>query len=338
MKQQSRGLRTAVIVLLLILLNAGIVIWRWVTQPLPLAGPSVTVLIETGTLPRAIAQRWVASGVQTDPRLLYAWFRFSGQASAIRAGSYELTSGMSAYDLLDMMVRGDVQMNSVRFVEGWTFTQLRAHLAQAPRLQHTTANMSEAEIMAALGQAGTAAEGQFFPDTYSYNAGSDDLAVLRRAHLAMREHLQAAWAQRAAESPLQTPEDTLILASIVEKETGRPSDRGLVAAVFLNRLRIGMPLQTDPTVIYGLGPSFDGNLRKRDLQTDTPYNTYVRTGLPPTPIAMPGLASLLATVQPASSKALYFVARGDGTSHFSETLSEHNRAVDRYQRRIGARQ
>ena len=186
--------------------------------------------------------------------------------------------------------------------------------------------------MAALGRPGVAPEGRFFPDTYTYGKGSSDLAVLRRALHAMDRHLEAAWAQRAPDLPLKSADEALVLASIVEKETGRPEDRALVAGVFANRLRVGMLLQTDPTVIYGMGEKFDGNLRRRDLVTDTPFNTYTRPGLPPTPIAMPGKASLLAAVQPADTRALYFVARGDGSSQFSETLPEHNRAVNRYQR------
>jgi UPF0755 protein len=187
--------------------------------------------------------------------------------------------------------------------------------------------------MAALGAPGIAPEGRFFPDTYSYAKGSSDLAVLQRAYAAMSRRIQAAWDERSPDAPLRSPDDLLTLASIVEKETGRAADRGLVAGVFLNRLRLGMPLQTDPTVIYGLGEAFDGNLRKRDLQADTPYNTYTRLGLPPTPIAMPGRDALWAVVKPAPTKALYFVARGDGSSEFSATLAEHNRAVDKYQRK-----
>ena len=187
--------------------------------------------------------------------------------------------------------------------------------------------------MAALGSPGLSPEGRFFPDTYSYAKGSSDLAVLRRAHAAMRKRVETAWSQREADSPLKSPDELLTLASIVEKETGRAEDRPMVASVFVNRLRLRMPLQTDPTVIYGLGERFDGNLRRKDLLADTPYNTYTRAGLPPTPIAMPGRDSLMAAIRPASSKALYFVARGDGTSQFSETLADHNRAVDKFQRK-----
>jgi UPF0755 protein len=227
-------------------------------------------------------------------------------------------------------------MESVRLIDGWTMRQWRAALGQAPYLKHQTAGMTDDELMAAIGAAGVPAEGRFFPDTYRYGRGVSDITVLRRAHEAMRRRLQAAWEQRAAGLPLETADQALTLASIVEKETGQAGDRGLIAGVFVNRLRIGMPLQTDPTVIYGLGESFDGNLRRVDLQTDTAYNTYTRRGLPPTPIAMPGAQSLAAALQPQSTKALYFVARGDGSSAFSETLAEHNRAVNQYQR--GGRQ
>ena len=223
-------------------------------------------------------------------------------------------------------------MATVRLQEGWTFRQFRAELARAEALKPSTANLSDAEVMVAIGAPGQFPEGRFYPDTYAYSKGSADLAVLKRAHHAMKTRLDAAWAERAGDSPLRDAEDALRLASIVEKETGAAADRGRVAGVFANRLRIGMPLQTDPTVIYGLGAAFDGNLRKRDLQTDTPYNSYTRGGLPPTPIAMPGKASLLAAVRPDPTNALYFVARGDGSSEFSETLVEHNRAVNKYQR------
>jgi UPF0755 protein len=218
-------------------------------------------------------------------------------------------------------------------VEGWNFRQVRAALAKAEQLRPDTVGESDAALMTRLGRPGIHPEGRFFPDTYTYSKGSSDVAVLQRAMRAMDRKLEAAWATRSADSPLKTSEEALILASIVEKETGQARDRADVAAVFTNRLRIGMPLQTDPTVIYGLGASFDGNLRKKDLQTDTPWNTYTRSGLPPTPISMPGKAALLAVMQPARSKALYFVSRGDGSSQFSTSLDEHNRAVNRYQRR-----
>ena len=304
----------------------------WLQRPLELKHDAVELSIEPGTPPREVAQGWVQAGVVTQPRLLYEWFRWSGQSRAIRAGSYEIERGVTPRTMLDKMVRGDEVLATVRLIEGWTFRQFRAELARAPNLKQALAGLSDEALMAAIGAAGVKPEGRFFPDTYAYSKGASDRLVLRRAYAAMQRRLEAAWAERSAELPLHSPDEALILASIVEKETGASEDRRKVAAVFLNRLRAGMPLQTDPTVIYGLGAAFDGNLRKRDLQRDTPYNTYLRAGLPPTPIAMPGRASLLAAVQPDPTRALYFVSRGDGSSEFSDSLPQHNRAVDKYQR------
>ena len=328
----SRWLLWAVGMLLLLCALAAASVWWWLDRPLPLAGPSVELSIEPGTTPRDVAQGWVAAGVQAHPELLYQWFRWSGQARRIRAGSYEVEAGTTPRLLLAKMVQGDEALEKLRLGEGWTWRQVRAALAAAPSLKPLSQGLSEAQLMQALGDAATSAEGRFFPDTYAYSRGVSDLTVLRRAHAAMQRRLDAAWAQRGADTPLKSPEQALILASIVEKETGPKDDPGLIAAVFLNRLRIGMPLQTDPTVIYGLGEAFDGNLRKRDLQTDGAFNTYTRAGLPPTPIAMPGMASLQAVVKPTPSKALYFVSRGDGSSVFSDNLADHNRAVNKYQR------
>lgn len=306
--------------------------YRWVNAPLELATSPVDLSIESGSSARDVANAAVEAGVPLNPMLLYWWFRLSGDARQIKAGSYELEQGLSPRTLLRKLVRGEEALRSVTLVEGWTFRQVQDALRKADQLKPQTQGMSSDAIMQALEMPGVAAEGRFFPDTYTYAKGSSDLAVLRRAAHAMDKKLAAAWAQRGPQSSLQTAEQALILASIVEKETGKGSDRAMVSSVFNNRLRIGMRLQTDPTVIYGLGDSFDGNLRKKDLLTDTPWNTYTRVGLPPTPIAMPGKASLLAAVQPAPSKALYFVARGDGSSEFSATLDEHNRAVNKYQR------
>lgn len=335
MARRSVWSRLVVGVLGLLLLSSAslsVAIWSWLNRPLALAGASAELSIEPGTTPRDVAQAWVDAGVRTPPRLLYEWFRWSGKAKQIKAGSYEIDTGTSPRGLLAKMVQGDEQMERVRFIEGWTFKQLRATLAKAPKLKNTTEGMSDAQVMNALGQPNLPAEGRFFPDTYVYSRGVSDLTVLRRAHKALQLRLDQAWAERPTESPLKSPAELLTLASIIEKETGLAADRGLVAGVFINRLRIGMPLQTDPTVIYGLGDTFDGNLRKRDLLTDTPFNTYTRGGLPPTPIALPGMASLRAAVRPQATKALYFVARGDGTSVFSDNLADHNRAVNKYQR------
>lgn len=306
----------------------------WVHQPLKMKADSVDLPVEPGTTPRGIAQLVADAGVDVPPPLLYWWFRISGQDRQIRAGSYELERGVTPKTLLNILVRGEEATRSLVLVEGWNFRQVRAALAKADQLKPETVGESDEALMTRLGRPGVHPEGRFFPDTYTYSKGSTDVAVLQRAMRAMDRQLDAAWTARAPNLPLKTANDALILASIVEKETGKPADRPEIAAVFVNRLRIGMPLQTDPTVIYGLGASFDGNLRKKDLQTDSPWNTYMRGGLPPTPIAMPGKAALLAAVQPAQSKSLYFVSRGDGSSHFSSSLDEHNRAVNRYQRGI----
>ena len=323
--------RLLLLVLLAAAAAAGGVAW-WLNQPLALAADSVELSIEQGELPREIAQGWVHAGVQAPPWALYHWFRWSGDAKRIRAGSYEIGVGTTPRELLRKMVRGDETLATVRLIEGWTFRQFRAELAKADSLKPASAGMSDAQIMEAIGSPGQAPEGRFYPDTYAYSKGSPDLAVLKRAHRAMQQRVEEAWAARSSDLPLKTADEALILASIVEKETGAAAERGRIAAVFTNRLRVGMPLQTDPTVIYGLGEAFDGNLRKRDLLADTPFNTYTRPGLPPTPIAMPGAASLRAAVRPDASKALYFVSRGNGTSEFSDTLAEHNRAVNKYQR------
>ncbi len=317
--------------LLLALACCGAAAW-WLYQPLELRQSPLELEIEHGTTPRGVAQEIVSAGVRTDAQLLYWWFRLSGQDRQIKAGNYELEHGLTPYSLLQKLARGEESLQVLTLVEGWNWRQVRTALAREQGLRQDSAPLSDAALMERLGRPGVAPEGRFFPDTYTYAKGSSDLALLRRALHAMDRHLEASWAQRASDTPLQSAEQALILASIVEKETGRASDRAQIAGVFSNRLRIGMLLQTDPTVIYGLGEKFDGNLRKKDLQTDTPWNTYTRPGLPPTPIAMPGKAALMAAVQPEKTKALYFVAKGDGSSHFSASLEEHNRAVNRYQR------
>ncbi len=299
------------------------------------ASPSVQVLdlaIEPGTTPKGVAQAIADAGSDVSPKLLRLWFRVSGQDRAIKAGSYELTSEMSPRGVLNMLARGEETLRTVTLVEGWTFKQFKQALAKSDNLKVTTQGMSDVEIMAQLGRPNLHPEGRFYPDTYTYAKGSTDLAVMQRALKAMDRHLAKVWNQKKANLVLALPDELLILASIVEKETGRASDRSHISAVFHNRLKMGMRLQTDPTVIYGLGDAFDGNLRRVDLRTDTPYNTYTRGGLPPTPIAMPGKAALLAAIDPAPSNAIYFVAKGDGTSHFSQSLNEHNNAVNKYQR------
>jgi UPF0755 protein len=304
----------------------------WLHLPLRMQQSVVDVSIAPGDSARKVAQRIQDAGVDAPAAWLYWTFRLSGEARLIKAGSYELEKSLTPLLLLRKLVEGDQALRRVTLVEGWSFKQVRQALQQADHLQPLTAAMTDAEVMQALGRPGVLPDGRFFPDTYIYPKGSDDLAVLRQAMSAMDEKMAQVWARRNPATPLTSPEQMLILASIVEKETGLRSDQAMIAGVFSNRLRIGMRLQTDPTVIYGLGTEFDGNLRRIHLQTDTPYNTYTRPGLPPGPIALPGEAALLAAVQPATTDALYFVARGDGTSQFSASLDEHNRAVNRYQR------
>ncbi len=306
----------------------------WLHAPmllkLPAGAQALDLEIEPGTRAMTVAELIVASGADVSAPLLKTWFRVSGQARQIKAGSYEITLGTTPRRLLNMLVRGEEALKSVTIVEGWNFSQVRAALEKAEQLTPDSIGLQPDLIMEKLEKPGLHAEGRFFPDTYTYAKGSSDLAVLKRAAKAMDKRLDAAWALRSPDTPLKSRDEALILASIIEKETGKPTDRAQIAGVFTNRLHINMRLQTDPTVIYGLGDAFDGNLRKRDLLADTPYNTYTRGGLPPTPIAMPGKAALLAAVQPAPTKALYFVARGDGTSQFSANLDDHNRAVNKY--------
>jgi UPF0755 protein len=330
-----RRVFTSLLIMLLaaLLLGFGSALW-WLHEPMALRlQPGNTVIdleIEPGTSANGVAETVVASGADVPVLMLQAWFRFSGQDRLIKAGSYELVAGTTPRKLLSMLVRGEETLKSVTLVEGWTFTQVRAALQKAEQLAPDTIGLGPEIIMEKLGKPGIHPEGRFFPDTYTYAKGASDLAVLKRAARAMDRRLDAAWKLRSPDTPLKSPEQALILASIVEKETGKSADRAQIGGVFSNRLRLGMPLQTDPTVIYGLGLQFDGNLRRRDLQADTPYNTYTRPGLPPTPIAMPGRAALLAAVQPAPTKALYFVSRGDGSSEFSADLDQHNRAVNKY--------
>jgi UPF0755 protein len=280
-----------------------------------------------------ISRSLAAQGLIVSPWTFSLVARFLGQGEKLQAGVYEIRPGTTPIELLDRMVRGDSQQDRITFIEGWTFRQVRAVLDRTQTLRHDTFGLEDQEILERLGAIERHAEGLFFPDTYQFTMGTSDLQILRAAYGRMRARLERAWAARKPGLPFTSPYDALVLASVVEKETGRADDRPAVAAVFLNRLRIGMRLQSDPTVIYGLGEKFDGNLRRRDLEADTPYNTYVRNGLPPTPIALPGAAALDAVLNPIDHKALYFVARGNGTSEFSNNLDDHNRAVARYQKR-----
>ena len=307
----------------------------WAHRPIALAGGEAReVTIAPGSSVRGIGAQFEAAGVPLEPLLLAALARLENRATKLQAGTYAVTAELTPETILDKLQSGDVVRIALVVPEGWTFAQLRKAVAASRDLRQTTATLSDRDLMNAIGASIVEPEGQFFPDTYQFVRGTTDLEVLRRAYRMQLKRLTDAWAGRAAGLPLATPYEALILASIVEKETGRAEDRPQVAAVFINRLRQGMMLQTDPTVIYGMGVRFDGNLRRADLTTDTPYNTYVHAGLPPTPIALPGAAALAAVLNPPRSDALYFVARGDGSSVFSPNLVEHNRAVDQYQRRL----
>jgi len=287
--------------------------------------------IPPGTRFRAAARLLEESGVAVGRLQFELLARALGRTQDVKAGSYELGSAPTPLELLDKLTRGDVTQADVRFIEGWTFRQLRAALNENAFLRHDSQALSDAQLLQKLGAGEAHPEGLFFPDTYLFAKGTSDLNVLRRAYQAMQRRLAREWEARDPSVPYKTPYEALIMASIVEKETGRGEERDMIAGALVNRLKIGMLLQVDPTVIYGLGESFDGNLKKIHLQTDGPYNTYLRAGLPPTPIAATGLASLRAALRPAKTTAVYYVSRGDGTSQFSRTLEEHNRAVRKYQ-------
>jgi UPF0755 protein len=300
-------------------------------SPIDLPARTMDFTIKPGSSLRSATRQLVEAGLPLNEWEFILLARLNGASGTVKAGSYQVVEGVTPRLLIRKIVRGEYAQAEIVFPEGWTFRQMRELMGAHQDLKHDTAGLADAEIMQKLGEPGLVPEGMFFPDTYIFAKGSSDLAVLARARRAMKGQLEAAWATRDSGLAVADPYEALILASIVERETGRTSDRAMVAGVFGNRLRLKMKLQTDPTVIYGMGERFDGNLRKRDLARDTPFNTYTRMGLPPHPIAMPGLASILAVMHPAKTDALYFVSRGDGTSEFSRTLVEHNRAVAKYQ-------
>ena len=305
----------------------------WLSQPIIEEGQkAVEFTIAPGAGINGAAQQIADAGAPVNPVLFALLARGSGKGNRIKAGSYELKPGATPLRLLDQLVRGEFAQESLTIIEGWNFRQMRQAIADHKGLKHDTAALSNAELLAKLTTEFAAPEGLFFPDTYLFAKGASDMQIYRQAFTLMSKRLNEAWSKRDLSLPYKTPYDALIMASIVEKETGQKSERGMVAGVFVNRLKTGMLLQTDPTVIYGMGERYQGVIRKSDLLTDTPYNTYTRKGMPPTPIALPGAASLAAAMNPDKTEALYFVARGDGTSHFSSNLSEHNQAVNKYQR------
>ena len=316
---------------LIALVGAGGLAW-YGNRPLPIEPLPKTFDVVPGTNLRSLSTLLEREGVIGNAQVFWLLGRVLGKAGSLKVGVYILDRPLTPLELYAKIQRGDVSQAIVQFIEGWNWREVQAELAAQPMLKNDSAGMSEAAILQAIGAEETHIEGLLFPDTYFYAPQASDLTVLRRAYRRQHEKLMAAWETRAPGLPYRTPYEALIMASIVEKETGTAFERPKIAAVFLNRLRLGMRLQTDPTVIYGLGDRYDGNLHKVDLQRDTPYNTYTRAGLPPTPIAMPSEASILAALNPAKTDALYFVSRGDGTHVFSSTLEAHNRAVNRYQR------
>jgi UPF0755 protein len=330
----------SLLVLLVLLAGMALLAWRglaWEMDRPAASNTPVRIAVAPGASLRGTLLAIQQQGALRHARLIELYLRLHGPTPRLQSGTYEVAPHSTARELLDQLVNGRVVLESVTVVEGWTFAQMRAALDAHPAVAHQLRGLSAQQLMQELGHAGEAAEGRFFPDTYRFAAGTSDRRILERAYERMQTELEDDWNQRAPDLPLANADEALILASIIEKETGREDERPRVAAVFVNRLRQGMRLQSDPTVIYGLGESYDGHIHTRDLETDTPYNSYTRTGLPPTPIALPGAAALQATLHPADSDALYFVAtgNGDGTHHFSATLAEHDIALRAYLRKLG---
>jgi UPF0755 protein len=326
--------RLVFLTLFITLLFGGWMLY-FVSTPITLQDEVLEVDIRAGSSLRSISEQLVSQGVLSESLSFMILVRMMGKAGEVKAGNYLIENGTTPYDLFVTITSGKTTQASITFIEGWTFQQMRDAMMRNDSIKHITIAYTNEQILENIGATEGHPEGLFFPDTYFFSKGMTDQDILKRAYLAMQARLSEAWLQREAGLPYKTPYEALIMASIIEKETGRADERKTIAGVFTNRLRIGMRLQTDPTVIYGMGEGFDGNIRRKDLLTDTIYNTYTRAGLPPTPIAMPGLASIEAALHPAKTKALYFVGKGDGSHAFSSTLAEHNRAVVKYQLRRG---
>ncbi|WP_018151498.1 endolytic transglycosylase MltG [Leeia oryzae] len=329
----SRLLSRLAAILVLVAVIMGISTYTYLTTPLEIDTKTSEFTITAGSSVRSISEQLTQQGILPDAWRFTLLVRLSGQSKQIKAGSYALSTAPSPLQLLEKLTSGDVTESSITLIEGWTLSQILQSIQKHPDLQNDLGDLAPGHLASILGiPAEVNAEGIFFPDTYHFAKGSKASSVLKRAYGEMQKLLQQEWSAKADNLPVKTPYEALTLASLIEKETGVASDRPMISAVFNNRLKIGMRLQTDPSVIYGLGSQFNGNLTKAHLQTDTPYNTYTRAGLPPSPIAIPSLESIHAALHPADSKALYFVARGDGSSVFSDTLEAHNRAVAKYQR------
>lgn len=301
----------------------------------PIIGDEIEAIeftIAPGSGAHAAGQQIAEAGVPIEPLLFNLLARVTNKSGKLKAGAYELKPGTTPLRLIEQLVRGEFAQEQLTIIEGWTFRQMRAAIAAHKGMKHDTVAMTDKEVMRAIGSEYKQPEGLFFPDTYLFAKGASDLQIYKQAHAMLLTRLNDAWDKRDPALPYKTPYEALTMASIVEKETGQKSERGMIAGVFVNRLKLGMLLQTDPTVIYGMGNKYDGKIHKSDLETDTPYNTYTRTGLPPTPIALPGVQSLAAALSPAKTQALYFVSKGNGTSQFSDNLTDHNRAVNKFQR------
>ena len=318
--------------LLLVVLLLSVSMVYYAFTPVALPKRPFDFSLNQGSSLNAVSKQFEQEGLLNNARLFSVFARVLGKAGKIQAGIYQLDHAVSKMELLQMITQGNASRSQVAIIEGWNFSQLRAALDASGNIRHDTEGLSDADIMQQIGAPEASPEGLFFPDTYYVAAGSSDIDLLKLAYRTMQHRLEQAWLSRNPDVPLATPYQALTLASIVEKETGSAADRSMIAGVFANRLRKHMLLQTDPTVIYGMGDKYTGTLHHEDMTRDTPYNTYTRAGLPPTPIAMPGRDSLYAALHPANTDALYFVAKGDGSSKFSSNLTEHNRAVDQYQK------
>jgi len=312
-----------------ILVSSWLVYYAIAPLKLQPGSQEISILPKSGL--RSIANQLVAQGVLKEPWRFIFLAKLLHKEQYLQAGSYTLNKNISPYQLLLSLNHGKTTQGSITFIEGRTFEQMRQKLAVNDAVKQSIAGLSEAEILKLLSSKYSVAEGLFFPDTFYFDRNTTDIELLKISYNAMQLKLEKAWQGREPNLPYKNSYQALIMASIIEKETGKASERPMIAGVFVNRLRLGMRLQTDPTVIYGMGLRFDGNIRKKDLSIDTPYNTYTRSGLPPTPIAMPGLAAIEAALHPAETKALYFVGKGDGSHEFSNSLVEHNRAVVKYQ-------
>ncbi|MCX8567286.1 MAG: UPF0755 protein [Glomeribacter sp. 1016415] len=333
-QQRKKRLRLYAVKLLCVVTTSAVLLasgfFIWANLPLRLAHHTLDVTIKASSGVRSVVAQLRSEGLPVQAMPFEILARLLKVTTQLKAGNYEFKQGVTSYQVLQKIAQGDVSQYAATVVEGWTFAQMRTALAQHPALTHDAADLTDAQLMQAIGARETQPEGLFFPDTYFFEKNASELGIYRRAYELAQERLMLAWTTRAADLPYKTPYQVLIVASLIEKETGRPTDRPFIAAVFANRLRIGMALQTDPSIIYGLANDYTGRLRKKDLKMDGPYNTYTRPGLPPTPIALPGQAALDAATRPGLSAALYFVSRGDGSSEFSNNLADHNRAVDKF--------